>query len=461
MNKNICLITIDSLRADHLGCYGYHRNTSPNIDKIAKKSMIFKNAFTTNTATLGSFFSIFTSKYPLIGLTDSKPINENNISFVERLYEKGYNTGGFNSNPFLLKRKGFHRGFSLYFDLLKHDSESGKNRKTSNLKNYIMTMVNDKKIIKKGLKIAGKPFLKNKLGYLSAYTINNKVIEWIDNNKANNFFLWIHYMDVHMPYIPAIEYLNKIGINYAISERKMWRLRDKLYNFQTTKKIKDEDLKNLIDLYDAEIRFTDEAIGKVINKFKLLDLLDNLTLIITADHGEEFLEHGGLGHSARLYDEIMRVPLILYQKGIQKPTAIETNVSHIDLAPTISNISNVSKRNFNGENLLKYADKEDFSRYVIAEDLHLIKKRKLRVIRTQNLKYIYDEWKGTHELYNLKKDPMEQNNLVNDENDVPKKIKKILKNHLNSEKSIKKGIEKNKISKVVSKINNRKFSNYK
>lgn len=457
MSKNICLITIDSLRADHLGCYGYHRNTSPNIDKLAKKGIIFKNAFTTNTATLGSFFSIFTSKYPFIGYTDSKPINEYNISFVERLVKNGYNTAGFHSNPHLLRNMGFSKGYKKYYDFLDTNSNNIENKKPKNKKNRIFDIIKRNKILKKSLKKVFGPSLKRNYGYEHAFDLNQKIFNWIEDNKRDNIFLWIHYMDVHMPYVPEMKYLERIGINYSISTKEMWKLRDKMYYFPESKKISEGDRQKLIDLYDAEIRYTDEAIGKLIRKFESLDLLNDLFLIITADHGEEFLEHGSFGHSANLYEEVMKIPLIIY--GLKNLTGkpIETNVNHLDIAPTIANISNISTENFLGENPFDYIKEENLKRYVLAEDLHFGKKKKLRVVRTKDFKYIWDEFNDTHEIYNLKKDPKEQTNLVDNHKDIPQRLKKILDNHIKSENDLKKKIESKKMSKIIRQKHLNKF----
>jgi arylsulfatase A-like enzyme len=450
MKINICLITIDSLRADHLGCYGYHRNTSPNIDDLANNGIIYRNAFTTNTATFGSFFSIFTSKYPMMGNTKYIPINDHNCSFVEKLNENGYNTAGFNSNPHLLKNKGFNRGFDLFFDFLKSDESQSKNIKTKNIRNDVRKLIENKKTLKKGLKFITKPFLKRQLGYLEANAINEEVFRWMRNREEGNFFLWIHYMDVHMPYIPENEYLNKIGINYSISQRKMWNLKDKLYSFQTTRKIAEKDVRYLFDLYDAEIRLVDDYIGELIQEFKQNGLMNNTTIIITADHGEEFMEHNGLGHSTNLYDEVLRVPLIIYKPKNQLKNIIDTNVSHIDMASTIEDIAGISNGNFLGENVLNFTEKEDPSRFILAEDVHIYKKKKLRVVRTTTMKYIFDEWNGTHELYNIKKDPKETNNLANNEDDIPQELKKIINKQIKDEKINKRAQERAKIAKVLS-----------
>ena len=145
-----------------------------------------------------------------------------------------------------------------------------------------------------------KTTTKNYIPYASAEYINQIVLNWIKNKKSEKFFLFIHYMDVHMPYIPQAQHLEELGCKSISDEKEMWKLNEK-----NPENITSHELKKLIYLYDAKVRHVDHEIGFLINILNELNILENSTLIITADHGDEFMEHGSLGHSAKLYDELL------------------------------------------------------------------------------------------------------------------------------------------------------------
>jgi len=259
-NFNIVLITIDALRADHLSCYGYDRNTSPNIDKIAQKGIIFKNAIAPSSYTVPSMASLFTSLYPtnhgvLYGrLSDIYPDDfrkfEKNINHVipdkfttlaEILKIHGYTTFGISSNLLLDKQTGFAKGF----DYFEHPHSA------------------------------------------PASYINKIVLSLEDEiRKSDKFFLWVHYLDPHFPYLPRDPWIERYTSKELTQKLK---LSEKKYNeflkLIPTLKKNHQALSNLIALYDSEINFVDFHVGELIQK---LDLDKGTLIIITSDHGEDF-----------------------------------------------------------------------------------------------------------------------------------------------------------------------------
>ena len=274
---NIVLITIDTLRADHLSCYGYERTTSPNIDAIAQKGIIFRNAIAPSSWTAPSMASLFTSVYPVnhgvihgIGYKKGETINIQEVfsaelrTLPEILQEQGYSTFGVASNLHLSEKFGFARGFD-YFHCLP---------------------------------------------WVPAERVNGTIASWQDEIKnADKFFLWVHYFDPHHFYqarSPWIEdYTSQALTDELGLSQKTW---SELTSLIPMLQQNPQALANLIALYDSEINFVDSAIGDL---FKGLALDDNTLVIITADHGEEFLDHGGLGHGESLYQEVIHIPLIV------------------------------------------------------------------------------------------------------------------------------------------------------
>jgi len=406
--KNIVLITVDCLRADHMGCYNYKRNTTPYLDKISKNGLFFKNAFANGPNTRHSVPSFLTSTYPLLFSDEAKngKFNEGRKTIAEILKEKGYTTLAIHSNPYVSKFYGYDRGFDYFNDFLIGQVEI--ERKTNTVQKKFNEII-------KGL----KAIFTGKLPHEDGETINKEVLKSIKEKKSP-FFLWIHYMDVHMPYIPPNEFLEKIGVKKYSNMKKVW-MGKKIDDIKMREKIKKKEIKDYINLYDGCIRYTDEIIKKLITKIE--KKYSDTIFIITADHGEEFREHGDLSHIEKLYDELLHVPLIFYGKDVKKKT-VEKTVSLIDLAPTILYLLGFGKSKFfQGKSFF------DSDEHIIAEAL---KEKRLTAYRDKKWKFILK--KDCYELYNIKEDPGEKNDLSDKEGCEKeiKKFKEILEKHIKS-----------------------------
>ncbi len=411
-SPNIILITIDSLRYDHLGCYGYHRNTSPNIDALAARGVKFLQAISNGGQTPQAFPSILASTLPPMNRTDSKALLEWNTSLAMLLREVGYRTAAFHSNPYLSQLYGYAHGFDVF-------DENYRRLGTRGFKTWISRMAESNRLMNMAL---GKGSLTSRIyrkyrsilpdrltrPIINAKEITNKAILCLENHR-DRYFLWLHYMDVHNPYAPEPKYLNQF-CTQLISRREMKFLWQKMLN--KPGEVSQSELEILINLYDGEISYTDEIIGWLLHR------LENTMVIVTADHGDEFGEHGRFGHNT-VYDELLHVPLIMAGPGIEGGVVIKNQVSLIDLAPTITDLVGIENpRSFQGESLLPTLEGQNnagtgtISTYVC---LFGLRQRNI-AYRTPDWKYILTESLDEghmlrEELYDLENDPGETNNL--------------------------------------------------
>ena len=293
--RGIILISLDTLRADHLGTYGYHRNTSPAIDAFAKESVIFENAVVQSSWTLPSHMSIITSLYPSFHqvVERSFSLADEHVTLAELIKKGGYQTAAFTDGGYVNTTFGFNQGFDIYED--------------------------------------------QRIGIAN---IIPKVKKWLDSNKSEPFFLFIHCYDIHSPYNPPLPY-NSTFHDFAYTGSLIPSNNNILKAKRNKIKVDDEDLRHFIALYDGGIRYTDEKIGAFLNYLKDDELYDQSLIIITSDHGEEFREHNSFGHGQTLYYRPdLHVPLIIRIPNFpKKEIKISELVQSIDLLPTILDIA--------------------------------------------------------------------------------------------------------------------------
>ena len=420
---SIILITIDCLRADHLGCYGYHRNTSPNIDSLAAKGVKFLEAISNGGNTPAAFPSILASALPPLNVPEVKITLQSSIPLAEILRNAGYHTAAFHSNPYLLSFHGYDRGFDTFQDNMD-EFVSGLGgfrrwlRTPSQLKSPIGLFARFSSRLARSLL---DPVVFG-TGTALAENINNQVISWL-KTCPGKFFLWIHYMDVHQPYLVPPQYINQF-CTQPIGRAELRTLFSKLRTRQP--ELSSAEVVTLIDLYDAEINYTDNCIGLLLNT--LLSNLPNTVTIVTADHGEEFSEHGTFGHST-LYEGVVRVPLIMAGPDIKEGTVIKEQVSPIDLAPTIAELAGIGGiPSFYGQSLLPLTRGETRANKGIisvsfSTNIANTEQFNYRIIayRTSNWKYIRTENVDNgfvlgEETYYLTDDPYEKKNLHGTDN---------------------------------------------
>ncbi len=297
---NIVIVTIDTLRADHLSCYGYGRPTTPFIDEIAARGCVFRNAYSTAPWTAPSMASLFTGLYPREhGVLHGTVAGEKSIlhqellasgftTLPEAFRRAGYRTFGVLSNGHTSRDTGFDQGFDEFVSLW-FDKSPAPNVAAERMKDQLA---------------AASPFL-----------------------------FWIHYFDTHAPYFARQPWISRYSTNRP--EQEAWAampmrdLRNRVIEIQRDPAAPQA----LRDLYDSEINFCDRNIRDL---FDALPLGGHTIVVITADHGEEFTDHGGVGHGDTLYEEAVHVPLIIAMPpGIEIRKSVEQPVSNKELLATL------------------------------------------------------------------------------------------------------------------------------
>lgn len=306
VKNNIILLTCDCLRADHLSSYGYERTTTPEIDEFAEDNIRFTNAYSVSSHTREAVAGFLTGKYPDEAIDEGYNLIGTPIS--ERLKQQGFKTGAFHSNPYLSRAYGYSRGFDKFDD----DLYLGQN-----------------KFIALAQRLINK--IRNR-HYASAEEINKRSFNWLDSlNYDKPFFVWNHYMDPHGPYQPPDSYKTRFT-DKSVSDKRA----QSLYDQSTSEagKISEEEHRILIDLYDAEIRYTDHHIGRFLGGLKRRELLRDSLVIITADHGDAFGEHGYYSHPRRLHKELTHIPMIISTPGADA-SIIKEPISSLSIAETV------------------------------------------------------------------------------------------------------------------------------
>ncbi|MCK4496290.1 MAG: sulfatase [Candidatus Aminicenantes bacterium] len=296
-DRNIILISIDTLRADHLGCYGYDRDTSPNIDSLASDSALFLNTYASSPWTLPSHVSLLTSLHGVHHQVyyDREKMDPAVLTLADILRQNNFSCSSLTGGGFVSSVYGFSKGFDTY-----HDGVGGIFQQDS------------------------------------AELLFRAVLEWIEREKDKNFFLFLHTYQTHNPYACPYPYKTMFT-----KEGAKWRHIDLVSYLGGKpglfKRLPEEERQNIIDLYDGEIRYTDEKfIGPLIGKLKEMELYDQTMIIFTSDHGEEFYDHKGWGHGHSLYDESLKVPLVIKFPGSKfKGKEIGNIVSLVDVMPTV------------------------------------------------------------------------------------------------------------------------------
>lgn len=420
--RDIVLVTVDSLRADHVNWHGYDRDTTPNLTQWADSAQTFLNTFAHACSTRPSFPAILTSSYPLM-YGGYERLSENRTTIAETLARAGYTTAGFHSNLYLAADFGYDRGFDEFFDSRSDPSTLAK------IRQIIKTNLDDDGHVYSILQRLFNATEKRtgvELGsaYVDAKEITDRAISWANEARDSPRFLWVHYMDVHHPYVPPAKYQRRFR-NQPVADRDAVQLRRKM--LESPAEITDEELNTLIDLYDAEIAYVDAEVTRLVETLRA-EWGDDLIFAFTSDHGEEFLDHGGFSHSATFYDEVLHVPLFI-DDGNEDDTCADL-VGLQDLAPTLAHYADTdSPENFYGESL-HMAGTDDWNRSeVIAEWADFDAGDRRFGLRTTEWKYVREE-DNTERLYDLRADPNETTNIIEEMPDELAELRARLDDHL-------------------------------
>lgn len=402
--RGVVLVVVDTLRADHLGAYGYERDTSPRMDAFASDAVLFENAISPAPWTLPSLATIMTSLYPTAhgALAESdtltwmrspdefRPVSvvaENHTTLAETLRDAGYATAGFVRGSYPAAVFGFDQGFDHYTD--------------------------------------------NELPGLRFNV--EALLGWLDREQPSHFFTYLHIAEVHSPYTiamlprnfaakrpdaPVDEYRKAIR-----QEQRLYRsldfdpryagdLKGSLDDLARLSSRREpptpEELQRLVDLYDRGIAYTDHWIGRLLDGLSERGLYEESLVIVTSDHGDEFGEHGGLEHGKTYYEELLRVPLLIHPPGGASGLRVEAQVGLVDLLPTVLDVVGLApEAPVQGLSLRSLWEGGELpARPAFGEAAHA---RGMGAVRTNRWKYVHAGPAG-EELYDLHADPAESVN---------------------------------------------------
>ncbi len=377
--QHIFIITADALRADHLGCYGYKRPTSPSIDLFSKDAVLFENAIAQGPATLPSTAALFTSVYGSVHKTDvnTSRLPSQFMTLPEMVSANGYMTAGFVQNEFLNPPHGLTGGFQWY--------------------------------------------LYDRFGFRTEERLK-PALQWIQDMREFPTFLFFHMLHPHSPYTPPPDIASLFHVSLSPLASSNERLRE-----VNARRIilPEQERQQLISLYDAETRHLDNLFGEFIQHLKKLNIYDDSLIVFLSDHGEGFQEHGRLLHGDTVYQNMIHVPLLIkfpssYNKGGLR---IAQYVETMDLTPTLLEFCHFPSPGFlQGQSLMPLingsARKE--ARAVFSEVLggHLL------AIIKDGFKYIENFDTRKEELYDLKTDYGETMDLSRERPDLIQMFRK-------------------------------------
>jgi hypothetical protein len=361
---NVILISLDTVRPDHLGCYGYSKPTSPNLDRFAREGVLFRNARSQAPWTLPSHMSLFTSMLPSHnGVEDINKVLPAEIpTLAEILRKQGYQTAALVNNGQMMAHWGFSRGFDLWREF-KVDTTEG-----------------------------------------NCESIRGEAQRWLAKAPKKPFFLFLHFFDAHAPYNPPERFKKAFGSSLTGAEANDLAFQARFPGSE----IKDpSQMKQLIGSYDGGIAWLDEEAGKLLEKIP-----PNTLVVIFSDHGEAFKEHGWMLHGATLYEEEIRCALMM-RLPAKTQKVVDAPVMLLDVAPTILKLCRIdAPLNYEGTDLAPLLEDKPLARPIFAETRAVLEGRIAKMVLLASWKFHYSLFDGAKEIYRL---PDEKNNLWNKE----------------------------------------------
>lgn len=347
---NVLLITVDTLRADHLGCYGYERSTSPVIDTLAKEGIVFENCIAASSWTRPSTVSLLTGTFP-------PTHNQNELTSVlpprtrmlpDAAGESGYRTAYVATNLLVCRASGFaqnvdfYRGVGLPLTTSLSWFLVGSN---STVNHVLGTSCNE---YTTGLLTAVIDLFSTNIIGNDADSLNEAFLTFLDDDPEVPFFAYLHYMDPHIPYDPSSSDLKKFedpGYEGPELLSPPWASPlDGVPPFKNHEPLPEDRRRHLIDRYDAEIAGFDSSLGLLFEALKTRGLFDNTLIVFTSDHGESFYAHKTWQHRSTLFQELIHVPLIVkLPSSRQAGTTIRGMCRHVDVVPTLLDLVGIAR----------------------------------------------------------------------------------------------------------------------
>lgn len=329
---NVLVVVIDTLRADRLGAYGNGQGLTPFLDSVAARGTVFEHAYAASCWTVPSVAGLFTSRFPSQNrmVTFGSRLADDEVTVAERLRDAGWVAGGFVTNHNLQRRFGWDQGFAEWQAPPEHKDDAA----------------------------------------MEGDTVRAQTLAWLDRtwqrDSRTPILLYVHYMEPHEPYEPREPFRSRFAANVPDLQKRAEEL---VAVFDATPsatesekaaalaRFEEDRLRTLPRLYDAEVAAVDEQMRLLFAELERRGFLDDAVIVVTSDHGEEFWEHGNLGHGHALYEESVRVPLILAGPGVPAGRRVTANVSTVDVAPTLLALLRLpSEPRFEGRSLPSLAD---------------------------------------------------------------------------------------------------------
>jgi arylsulfatase A-like enzyme len=440
--RSLLLITVDCLRADHVGFLGYKRPTTPYLDSLATDSVVFSNAIVAGAPTYYSFPAILAARHPLALGRDVIGLAPDEKTLAAVLRDAGYSTGAFLAgNPYLSPRFGYDSGFETFRDHLDEEidpasngakpsgSRSGwgqLNRRLAGMahKASPLSSIYEELYFQYCQRIASSPAqsLDRLRRFPAADVMVDEACAWLAQAGDKPFFLWLHLMDPHSPYYPPAKALEQMEESKIDASRARY-----LNSYWNRGDLGPERLKKhreaVVALYDAGIRWVDSQVARLVDRLRDLKLWDGCVMALTADHGEEFLDHGGRYHPpSKVTEELIRVPLLVRSPEVRRSERVGSPFSLVNLAPTLLDVLNAPRPGgFRGTGYwskLKKGINRDEAALVecvagcnnpFQVDARL--SRRILAVREARYKLVLDFASATEQVFDLEADPGERRPL--------------------------------------------------
>jgi arylsulfatase A-like enzyme len=324
---NVMLILLDALRADHVGAYGYARETTPTIDRLAKDGVLFLNARSHGNRTIISVPSIFTSLYPSFHGTIGRgvvmrPLAEEHTTIAEVFHARGYATVGLMSNIYLKKGYGLGQGFDA---LERFYSDR-----------YLLGLYK----LLRHLRVIERPKYAVAL-HPDAQEVTDRGVHRLRTLRGRPFFIYAHYMDTHHPYNPPAPYDTMFVERGSMGPLPLdlFRKTTRALRGTAADSLSAIEIQRLKDYYDGSIRYADDQIARLVDEARRVSGRRGLVIVVTSDHGDEFFEHGRFHHENLLIEQLIRVPLVFWStEGFARGSKITSLVRHVDILPTLADL---------------------------------------------------------------------------------------------------------------------------
>ena len=388
---NVVIVVSDTLRRDHLGLYGYSRDTSATLDALAEDALVFERAYTQSPSTKPSIASIMTSRYPTQhrAIYNADKLSDAHVTIAEIMRAAGFITAGFVENPTLDPVFGLSQGFDTWtLDARRHSGED--------------TLARD---------------------------FDAKIEAWIEAHQDTPFLLYVHYIDPHSPYNAPEGYRGRFNTSGGDAPHEQLNVGTRIK----------EDPQVLIDRYDEEIPYMADRLSALVGYLKKHTDWDNTVFLFTTDHGEGFGEHHGyFHHSYGVYGELTNAPMVVRAPGRLSPGRSQVPVQHVDVLPTVLDLAGVEVKDHRaeGESVARVVERGGPPRFIMTEHLRL----EWGIAQRGG---ILDRWKLVHHieadtfaLYDIAADPGETKDLAREQPERVKALKAALSDRLRGLKDI-------------------------